>query len=229
MSRESAGPSLNRRVGRRQLLALGVSAGTAAMLPRLAHARTRAGESAGGIGYVLGSGIGTTSGSGPSGLGSLPLVVVPAATVSPDSSLAGATLDVMVHGLFPGLPEAGVSAVALDAMFASFTKRERGPFPFSAWSFSAGHPARSSSKFAFKMPVDGDGAVSFTRRVSDAAGSRSLGATLTLDPRGAAKLRPGCYLFGLQGTEFAGETTIDPAGEADWSLLSLIVSVRRGA
>lgn len=229
MSTESAGQSLNRRVGRRKLLALGVSSGAAAMLPRFAQAKPSAGDAGGGIGYVLGSETGTFVGGGPSGLGSLPLVVVPAGTVSPDASLAGATLEIMVHGLFPGLPETGVSAVALDALFASFAKRERGPFPFSAWSFTAGHPARSSSKFAFKMPVDGDGAVRFTRRVSDGAGSRSLGAALTLDARGAAKLRPGCYLFGLQGTEFARETTIDPAGQADWSLSSFIVNVRRGA
>ncbi|MBE0611633.1 MAG: hypothetical protein IH609_19790 [Dehalococcoidia bacterium] len=229
MSRESAELSLNRRVGRRQLLAIGISSGAAAMLPRLAHAKPSAGGAGGGIGYVLGSDISTGLGSGPWGLGSVPVVVAPAGNVSPDASLAGANLDIMVHGLFPGLPETGVSTVALDAMFASFAKRERGPFPFSAWSFAEGHPARTSPRVAFKMPVGADGALTFARQVSDGAGSRSLGAVLTLDSRGAAKLRAGCYLLGLQGTEFARETTIDPLGEADWSLLSLVVSVRRGA
>jgi hypothetical protein len=227
VTRQSAGQSFNRRVGRRELLAIGIASGATAMLPAVARAKSGTGATAGGVGYVLGSESGAGLGSGPAGLGYQPLVVAPGSAVSPDISLFGAALEVTVHGLFPGLPNGGVSAAAIDAMFASFVKRERGPFPFAAWSFTAGNPPRSSSRVAFTMPVDGGGAVSFTVRTADAEGSRSRAVVLNLDLRGTAKLRPGFYLFGLQGTEFARETTLNPSGSPDWSLLSLVLSVRR--
>jgi hypothetical protein len=227
VTRETTGQSFNRRVGRRELLAMGVASGAAALLPGVAHARPGTGANPAGIGYVLGSESGAGLGIGPSGLGFQPIVVAPASAIAPQTNLAGASLDLTTYGLFPALPGGGISTAALDANFASFVKRERGPFSFAAWTFTGGNPPRSSSRAAFTMPVDSTGALNFTVRVADAAGSRSRELALSLDARAAARLRTGFYLFGLQGTEFASEMAINPSGPADWSLLSLVLSVRR--
>jgi hypothetical protein len=134
----------------------------------------------------------------------------------------------MAYGLFPGVPADGaLSAVGLDAMFSSFSKPDKGPFPFSAWSLAGGNPPRSSSRVAFKMPVDTAGSLTFSLASVEAGTTRSLPEVLSLGGRGAAKLRPGFYLLGLRGTEFASQTVIDPMAQPDWSLTSLVLSVMR--
>jgi hypothetical protein len=224
----ASGEPASRQLGRRHLLGAALATAAGALLPATTRARGRPeGGPTAPLGYVIGSE--TASGLGRSApwLGASVLTVAPAASIAPDASLAGSTLRVAIYGLFPGTPAAGGPATAtLDALFPSSRKGQLGSYPFAAWTFVAGQPAKCGSTVTFSLPVGAGGNAGFDLGLSDGTATSHSELSLSTDANSQGpKLRSGFYLIGLASGAWAREIQVDPSAPADWSLLSLVMSV----
>lgn len=149
-----------------------------------------------------------------------------------DQNLAGGTVLLRIHGLFPRLmQQVWVEAVDLDVLYPSPEPQFiPGPLPFFAWSFRRRPGFNASPPLAFTVPLGIDGqldlALSVTAREKAGMVKRRYTASFTVDwAEGRPKLHRGIYLLGLAPV-WDSARTLPAAGEkARMDLLSIAMTV----
>jgi len=248
------------RIRRRDLLAWG---GAAAMLPSLegiARAQEAIAEAAAAgpqpmsVGYIVGSetwaplrnvtagflnrGVKSDDAAAPQ-----PAEIVPATSlVAGSQELAGQSVKVRVHGLYPVPNPQDAETVYLTALFSGVEAGLPGSVPFLAFGYKSKPAPDVPAPIAFTYPLGAMGTLDFQLDVKPARGSRvsrralakpvAVGGrfttTFTVDWfAGKPKLQRGVYLLGLAGKTWTSARTLPivKAGQQrPLELLSLVVS-----
>lgn len=93
-----------------------------------------------------------------------------------DQDLAGATIEVRIHGLYPAPPEASwFEAAHLDVLFPLPGELVPvlgwgAPLPYFAWSLSARSAPSPSPPCCFRLPLEPDGGLELRLRVTPGSG-----------------------------------------------------------
>lgn len=151
-----------------------------------------------------------------------------------DQTLAGGSVWMTVHGLYPRLPKREVLAfrsVNLVVMFPSPEPARPAPLPFVSWGLRR-NPARSSgARTHFVVPLrQEDGglvlALELTRNVRGALVTDRAFTDFTVDWQdGRPKLQRGIYFLGLAPGTWSRGDRLPPAGqEPRDELCSVVVS-----
>ncbi len=143
-----------------------------------------------------------------------------------DQSLAHGTVEMRVHGFYPGIPPrrlAGFTTVVLTVFYPSFDPIEPGPFPYYSWQGKLWPGPSKSPPNRFLVPLRQDGGLELVLEVFDGrptalgqgaarvlrgsgrqapigtpVGQQSLYTDFTVDWYGGRpKLQRGFYLLGL--------------------------------
>ncbi len=139
------------------------------------------------------------------------LQVVPAARMAlGDQSLAQQTLEMTVHGLYPGLPtprQSWFTAVVLTVFFPSDDPLHPDPFPFYSWQAKLWPGPNQGQRLRFLVPVGRQGGLELVAEVFDGwptpAGQRAARVLRGGGERQAPVSQP------LELTSFYGDFTVD--------------------
>jgi hypothetical protein len=149
-----------------------------------------------------------------------------------DQNLAGGTVLLRIHGLFPRLmQQVWVEAVDLDVLYPSPEPQFiPGPLPFYAWSFRRRPGLNPSPPIAFTAPLGVDGqldlALTVTARERAGMVKRRYAASFTVDwQEDRPKLHRGIYLLGLAPVWDSARTLPTVGEKARMDLLSIAMTV----
>ncbi|MEX2080047.1 MAG: hypothetical protein WEC33_00380, partial [Dehalococcoidia bacterium] len=157
------------------------------------------------------------------------LQVVPASQAPADGKFAApGTVEVRLHGLYPGIAPSGLatsSRLAVTVLYPGATAKVQ-PLPYYAWQGRLSPRPAGSAPVRFPVPLRKDGNFDLLIEAFGPGSSAPL-ATLTAafsatDASRRARLRPGVYVLGLTPTVFNsartlaggltdGETSADPS------------------
>jgi hypothetical protein len=172
--------------------------------------------------------------------------VVPAAEMPlGDQDLVSRSVEVTVHGFFPGRPPElgeGIESVELHVLFPSPHPLIPGPLPFIAWQGRTRPAPNPGQRVRFPVPVGADGRLEMVLEVetSEGLGGRALRrgergsrmrrrfpASFTVDwYDGEPKLMRGIYLLGLRPGTWDREAEIPgPGTPGRRKFRSLVLSV----
>jgi hypothetical protein len=170
------------------------------------------------------------------------LRVVPAERMAiGDQSLAQGTVEMRVHGFYPGIPPrrlASFSAVVLTVFFPSFDPIEPGPFPYYSWQGKHWPGPSKSPPNRFLVPLRDDGGLELVVEMFDGrptplgqgaarvlrgssrqapmgtpVGQTSLYTDFTVDwYAGRPKLQRGFYLLGLSPDAWRAPARLEEPG-----------------
>ena len=157
------------------------------------------------------------------------MVSLPARSLSlGDQNLAGESVRLAIHGLYPGLPGlATVRAADLDVLFPSPDPLFPAPLRFHAWSY---RPNNSSPPLSFVVPLGLDGQLDLELTVYTAKSSRRYEASFTVDwDDQRPKLQRGVYLLGLTSAWDSVVNLPRPGEKVRADLLAIAASVRSWA
>ena len=132
-----------------------------------------------------------------------------------DQSLAHGTVEMRVHGFYPGIPPrrlANFSAVVLTVFFPSFDPVEPGPFPYYSWQGKHWPGPSKSPPNRFLVPLRDDGGLELVVEVFD-GGPTALGQGAARVLRGRSRQAP---LAGSTGAPI-GQTSLYTDFTVDWN------------
>lgn len=165
-----------------------------------------------------------------------------------DQELAGATIEVRIHGLYPDPPERSwFQAADLDVLFPVPGDLEpvlgRGAtLPYFAWGLADRSAPSPSPPCCFRLPLEPDGGLELRLRVVPGSGlapRRSagkapaeawrFGTRFTVDwAAGMPRLHRGIYLLGLAPDTWRRPVLLPPPGGPERpDLCSVVLSVER--
>jgi hypothetical protein len=172
-----------------------------------------------------------------------PLQIVPAAQEPlGDQNLAGTSVAIHLHGVYPCAPERQwrpVRSATLVTFFPSFDPLVAGPLPFFAWGCRRRPRITDGAPVRFPVPLRRDGGLELVlevmKNVTAVPGSlvpatrmrTSLYTDFTVDwDRGRPKLRRGIYLLALGETVWDEPLAVPPSDEdVPAELTSVVISV----
>lgn len=172
------------------------------------------------------------------------LIVVPADAIPlGDQELANGIVELIVHGLYPGLPTLDVQGMLRAELTALFPSEDGTTHhPFTPWAVALGDGPSPSPPIRFRMPVgplgELDLALAITslppRVISEfgldpknlvAAGTFRTRFTVDWEP-GAPRLQRGLYLLPLSQKAWSRTTRLtEPGRPAPMSLCSIVMGV----
>jgi hypothetical protein len=132
-----------------------------------------------------------------------------------DQSLAHGTVEMRVHGFYPGIPPrrlANFSAVVLTVFFPSFDPIEPGPFPYYSWQGKHWPGPSKSPPNRFLVPLRDDGGLELVVEVFD---SRPTGPGQRVG-QGAARVLRGGSRQASMGRPI-GQTSLYTDFTVDWN------------
>lgn len=146
------------------------------------------------------------------------LRVVPAERMTiGDQSLAQGTVEMRIHGFYPGIPPrrlATFSAFVLTVFFPSFDPIEPGPFPYYSWQAKYWPGASKSPPVRFLVPLRDDGGLELVLEVFDGRPA-GLGQGERAG-QGAARVLRGGSRQAPVGTP-VGQTSLYTDFTVDWN------------
>jgi hypothetical protein len=156
-----------------------------------------------------------------------------------DQTLAGATVKVTVHGIYPALPAAQrLDSAALVVWYPALDPALVRAVPFYAWEYRRKPGRNVGQRLSFVVPLEWDGGLELALHAagkprggvgSSVAGveRRAMRNRFTVDwAAGRPRLQRGVYLLGLDPDAFSTARTLPPPGsKPDMRLLSLALSV----
>lgn len=141
-----------------------------------------------------------------------------------DQQLAGETIRLGIHGLYPRVPKSpNLRGADLDVLFPSPDPAFPAPLRFQAWSY---RPNNSSPPLSCIVPLGLDGRLDLEMNIHTDQGSFRYGASFTVDwDSRRPKMQRGVYLLGLTSAWDSVVTLPLPGEKVRTDLLAIAASV----
>lgn len=141
-----------------------------------------------------------------------------------DQRLAGETIRLGIHGLYPRVPKSpNLRGADLDILFPSPDPAFPAPLRFHAWSY---RPNNSSPPLSCVVPLGLDGRLDLEMSIHTDQASYRYGASFTVDwDSRRPKLQQGVYLLGLTSAWDSAVTLPLPGEKVPTELLAIAASV----